>query len=58
MGSYQWQWYYNKTQHTKIHITLKQNTAHKATQTIKGTIHTMNTTLKSKALLVTGRGGL
>jgi hypothetical protein len=37
---------------------LKQNTAHKAAQTIKGTLHTMNATQKSKAIPVTGRGGL
>jgi hypothetical protein len=39
MGSFRWQWYYNKTQHT----TLKQNTAHKITQTIRDTLHPMNT---------------
>jgi hypothetical protein len=44
-----WQWYYNKTQHTnnthqtKQHTTLKQNTSYKTTQTIKDTLHTMNT---------------
>jgi hypothetical protein len=43
-----WQWYYNKT----------QNTAHKDTQTIKDTLHTMNTTQKSKVIPATGRGGL
>jgi hypothetical protein len=39
MGFTRWQWYYNKTQHTN-------NTAHsnKTTQTIKDTLHTMNTT--------------
>jgi hypothetical protein len=45
-----WQWYYNKTQHTKIHTsqnntqhtTLKQNTGHKATKTIKVKLHSMN----------------
>jgi hypothetical protein len=29
---------------TQNNTTLKQNTGHKATQTIKGTLHTMNTT--------------
>jgi hypothetical protein len=33
-----WQWYYNKTHHTKYHTTLKQNTAHKITKTIKDII--------------------
>jgi hypothetical protein len=43
-----WQWYYNKTLHTnnthrtKQHTTLKQNRAHKTTQTIRDTLHTMN----------------
>jgi hypothetical protein len=32
----------HKRQHTS-HTTLKQNTAHKTTQTIKDTLHTMNT---------------
>jgi hypothetical protein len=36
----------------------KQNTAHKATQTIEGTLHTENTAHKSTAIPVTGRGGL
>jgi hypothetical protein len=35
------------TYHTKYHTTLKQNTAHKATQTIKDTLHTMNTTQRN-----------
>jgi hypothetical protein len=49
----------HNTQHyTKYHSTLKQNTAHKATQTIQDTLHTMNTTGKNKAILATGRGGL
>jgi hypothetical protein len=34
---------------------LKQNTAHKATQTIKDTLHTVNTMQKSKAIPATGR---
>jgi hypothetical protein len=43
-----WQWYYNKTQHTnntshKILHHAKKNTAHKTTQTIKDTLHAMNT---------------
>jgi hypothetical protein len=44
-----WQWYYNKTQHTNTvtHITQNNtphsNTAHKTTQTIKDTLHKMNT---------------
>jgi hypothetical protein len=38
---------------------LRQNTAHKATQTIKSTLHTMNKMQQnSKVILVTGRGGL
>jgi hypothetical protein len=42
-----WQWYYNKTQHVKIHITQNitprsNKTAHKATQTVKDTLHNMN----------------
>jgi hypothetical protein len=32
------------TYYTKYSTTLKQNTAHKATQTMKGLLHTMNTT--------------
>jgi hypothetical protein len=49
MGFTRLQWYYNKTQHKNTHITqnnttLKQNTAHKAIQTLKDTLHTMNTT--------------
>jgi hypothetical protein len=36
MEFYRWQWYYNKAQHT-------HNTAQKATQTIKDTLHAMNT---------------
>jgi hypothetical protein len=46
MGFYSWQLYYNKT--------------HKATQTMKDTLHTRNTThtKKSKANPVTGCGGL
>jgi hypothetical protein len=58
MGFARWQWYYNKTQHTKYHTTLKQNAAHKATQTVKDTLHTVNTTQTSKGIPVTGRGGL
>jgi hypothetical protein len=46
------------TCHTKYHATLKQKTAHKATRTIKDTLHTMNITQKAKAIPVTGRGGL
>jgi UbiD family decarboxylase len=34
---------------------LKQNTAHKATQTIKNTLHTMNTTQKRKSFPITGQ---
>jgi hypothetical protein len=41
MGFTLWQWYYSKT-------TLKQNTAHNATQTMKDTLHTMNTTHKKE----------
>jgi hypothetical protein len=37
-----WQWYYNKTQQTN-NTTIKWNTAHKTTHTIKDTLHTMNT---------------
>jgi hypothetical protein len=36
----------------------KQNTAHKAAQTVKDALHAINTTQKSKAILLTGRGGL
>jgi allophanate hydrolase subunit 1 len=49
MGFTAWQWYYNKVQHTnnthhtKYHTTFKQNIEHKTTQTIKDTLHTMNT---------------
>jgi hypothetical protein len=49
LGVTRWQWHYNETQHknnthhTKQHNTLKQNTANKTTQTIKDTLHTMNT---------------
>jgi hypothetical protein len=44
-----WQWCYNKTQHTnntyhtKQHTTLKRNSAHKTTHTIKDTLHRINT---------------
>jgi uncharacterized protein YajQ (UPF0234 family) len=60
MEFYRWQWYYSKTQHTKIHIshTITHQTAHKVTQTIKDTLHTMNTAQKNKTILVTGHGGL
>jgi ABC-type polar amino acid transport system ATPase subunit len=65
MGLTLWHRYYNKTQHkkknknpTKYHTTVKQKTAHKAIQTIKDTLHTINTTQKSKAIPVTGSGGL
>jgi hypothetical protein len=34
------------TYHTKYHSMLKQNIAHKATQTLKDTLHTMNTMQK------------
>jgi hypothetical protein len=44
--------------HTNYHTTLKQNTAHKATQTIKDKLRTMNTTQKSNYILTTGCGGL
>jgi hypothetical protein len=38
---------------------LKQNTANKATKTIKDTQHTMNTTQKkSQAIPIKSRGGL
>jgi hypothetical protein len=49
---------------TQIHIShkishhLQQNTSHKAAQRAKDTLHTLNTTQKSKAILVTDRGGL
>jgi hypothetical protein len=39
------------TYHTKYHTTLKPNTAHKATQTMKDTLRTMNTTQKKKVKL-------
>jgi hypothetical protein len=39
-------------------VVLQQDTTHKATQTIKDTQHTMSTTQKSKAILVTGRAGI
>jgi hypothetical protein len=35
-----------------------KTTNYKTTQTIKDTLHTMNTTQKSKAIAATGRGGL
>jgi hypothetical protein len=37
---------------------LKQKTGHKPTQTIKGTLHTMNETQKSKTIPATRRGSL
>jgi hypothetical protein len=43
------------------HSPNKQITAHKATQTIKNTLHTMNKMEEikiSNAILITGRGGL
>jgi hypothetical protein len=40
--------------HTNYHTTLKQNTAHKPTQTIKDLLHTMNTKQKSKAIHARG----
>jgi hypothetical protein len=48
MGFYRWQWYYNKTRHENTrttqthHTTIEQNTAFKATQTTKDTLHAMN----------------
>jgi hypothetical protein len=43
------------TYHTKYHTMHRQNTTHKATQTIKGTLRTMNTTQKKgNAIPVTG----
>jgi hypothetical protein len=51
MGFTQWQLYYSKTQHTKIHISHKishhtqtKHSTHKATQTIKDAFNTTNTT--------------
>jgi hypothetical protein len=47
--------------YTQKYTTLKQNTEHKATQTIKNTLHTMNITQKkkkSRAIPVTGSVGL
>jgi hypothetical protein len=41
MGFYPVAVYYNKTQHT--HNTPHSNTAHKTTQTLKDTLHIMNT---------------
>jgi hypothetical protein len=41
MGFTRWQWYFNETHHTNN--TPHSNTAHKTTQTIKDTLHTMNT---------------
>jgi hypothetical protein len=43
-GFTRWQWYYNKTQHKNTH-------ARRATQTIKDTLNTMNTTQKVKLRL-------
>jgi hypothetical protein len=48
----------NKNSHITPHTTLRQYTAHKATQTIKATLQTLNTIQKSKGILVTGRGAL
>jgi hypothetical protein len=52
-----WKWYYNKTQHTKIHIyhtkehtTLKQNATYNATQT-KKTHYTQRIQYKTKLSL-------
>jgi hypothetical protein len=59
-----WQWYYKKTEHTKIHISYKithhakKNAADKAAQRIKDTLHTMNITQQNKATRLTGRGDL
>jgi hypothetical protein len=62
MGFSRWQWYYNQTQHTKYTCHTEYHTnktqAHKATQTIKDSLLTMNTSQKRKAIPVTGRGGL
>jgi hypothetical protein len=53
-----WQWYYSKTQHTKIHIshkiTHRAETKH-STQTIKDTLHTMNKTKLNSVALVRER---
>jgi hypothetical protein len=56
-----WQWHYKKAQHKNTHITQNntpQNIAHRATQTIKDKLYLMNTIQRSKAIPVTGRGGL
>jgi hypothetical protein len=64
MGFTRWQWYYNKIKHKNTHITQditprSNKTVHKARQTIKDTLHTINTKQKKiKAILATGRGGL
>jgi hypothetical protein len=65
MGFYPWKWYYNKTQHTKRHISHKilhhAQTKH-STQSYtnsKGYIkHSEYKTRKHKAIPVTGRGDL
>jgi hypothetical protein len=52
MGFTRWQWYYRKTQHTKIHISAKithhTQTKHSTQSytTIKDTLHTMKTRQK------------
>jgi hypothetical protein len=55
MGFTRWQWLYSKTQHTNT-----QSTQHtKLHYKMKDTLHTVTTTQKkSKAMPVTGRGGL
>jgi hypothetical protein len=63
MGFYPWQWHYNKTQHKNTHITqnnttLKQIIVHKATQTIKDTLHNNEYNTNNKAIRVTGPGSL
>jgi hypothetical protein len=43
MGSYPVEMVLQQDTTQITHITLKQNTAHKTTQTIKDTLHTINT---------------
>jgi hypothetical protein len=46
------------TYHTKYHTTLEQNTAHKATQTLNGTLHIANEKLNYNFILPKAPFGL
>jgi hypothetical protein len=60
MGVYLWQWHYNETQHTKIHVSHKEidhvQTKHSTQSYTNNNGHIAHK--ESKAILATDRGGL